>query len=284
MQYCKNYTTFHNMDIITQVTIPITLSTDLLISLSELTFKYGGKVLNFGTSEDETTVFLLKFFDDTSRNNFCEEVENFINLSINKVSITPVIDSDGKQTLKIAIDLKFALEELQNLLEESRPIVNFIASNGGFEPEENLFDGFFALEETIGNNALTKEVKDSLDFVLNFMSAYTIASEALENIESFDKIKPGHKSIQINVMVLYHRFQLALEKLNPIITFIESHGGWADKKTGKFEGFDAFSKAKVKNTITNEIETSIEILTKLIAGYTLGKQALVSSSILEHNN
>ena len=279
MQYCKNFTSFHDLDIITQVTIPAKLSTDLLIRLSELTFKNGGKVLEFGSSEDENAIFFFKFLDDTSRNKFCDEVETFVDLLIHKVSFTPIIDANGNQTLKIVIDMKFALEELQTLIEESSPVVNFIESNGGFEPEENLLEGFFALEDALSNHTLSKEVENSLNFVLTFMGAYTIASETLESI---NKIEPGKQSARLNALVSYHRFQIVMEELKPIIVFIESHGGWADKKTGKFEGFDSFEEAKSENTLNEEVKKAIEILTKLIAGYTLGKRALISSTIVRH--
>ncbi len=93
MNYCNNYAMLPDMKPITQLTIPPIPFRRFVFYVIQLMFQLEGKGRKIAIADNGSTLIEAFFKDETKRQEFCETVENAIDV-IQSIAETPEIDED----------------------------------------------------------------------------------------------------------------------------------------------------------------------------------------------
>ncbi len=84
--------------------------------------------------------------------------------------------------------------------------------------------------------------------------------------------------VKLNIKFLFLQFQDIMKKISPAIEFVESNGGWFDRETGQFPGFDALEKARADGTLNEEqakeIDTALLTFGNFMGAYIIGSHLI----------
>ena len=91
-------------------------------------------------------------------------------------------------------------------------------------------------------------------------------------VESIIEQQNSSTSFKINIKTSFIEYQDILEKIRPIIDFIEKNGGWYNDENNSFPGYDALEKAILNNTLNEEETKALILFGNFITAYTIGNQ------------
>ncbi len=178
MSYCESITPLNSRYPITTITIPPDQVRRMELRVMQLIIQFKGKPMGVGLgSGDGSLVYQAIFFDNTSRQQFCDTVDKEID-SGRPITITK-LDGQNGEDYEVKINLKFMLAKFHALMGELHPLLSYIEENGGWPTSEETFPGADALDNAIRNETLSAEILNAISTFGSFMGAYYLGSASM---------------------------------------------------------------------------------------------------------
>lgn len=138
-------------------------------------------------------------------------------------------------------------------------------------------DGSMLIEAFFYDDAKRQEFCETVEKAIDAGQPISVTSTTGENGEEMLELK-------INLKFMFVEFQAVMDKIQPVIQFIDTNGGWLDEETGNFLGVDALETAQDTGTLPKDVEEAIETFGTFMGAYMIGSKLISGSSIVPHNN
>lgn len=138
-------------------------------------------------------------------------------------------------------------------------------------------DGSMLIEAFFYDDAKRQEFCETVEKAIDAGQPISVTSTTGENGEEMLELK-------INLKFMFVEFQAVMDKIQPVIQFIDTNGGWLDEETGNFLGVDALETAQDTGTLPKDVEEAIETFGIFMGAYMIGSKLISGSSIVPHNN
>ena len=138
-------------------------------------------------------------------------------------------------------------------------------------------DGSMLIEAFFYDDAKRQEFCETLEKAIDAGQPISVTSTTGENGEEMLELK-------INLKFMFAEFQAIMDKIQPVIQFIDANGGWLDEETGNFLGVDALETAQGAETLPKDVEEAIGTFGTFMGAYMIGSKLINGSSIVPHNN
>lgn len=179
MSYCQTFRDLNSRYPVTTVTIPPDQVRRMELRTIQLIIQCGGKPLGVGFgNEDGSLAFQAIFFNDESRQKFCDTIDKEIDAG-RPIIINPVRGKDGKEEFELKFNVKFMLAKFHSIIDELQPLLTYIEENGGWPVEDGKFPAGDALDKEIYNKTLSPEVLKAVSTFGTFMGAYLVGSASI---------------------------------------------------------------------------------------------------------
>lgn len=137
-------------------------------------------------------------------------------------------------------------------------------------------DGSMRIEAFFYDDAKRQEFCETIEKAIDAGQPISVTSTTGENGEEMIELK-------INLKFMFAEFQAIMDKIQPVIQFIDANGGWFDEETGNFLGVDALETAQGAGTLPKDVGDAIEIFGTFMGAYMIGSKLISGSSIVPHN-
>lgn len=178
MSYCENFKPLNSRYPVTTITIPPDQVRRMELRVMQLIVQFNGKPMGVGLgSGDGSLVYQAVFFDDATRQQFCDTVNKEIDsgrpIIINK------LDGQNGEDYEVKINIKFMLAKFHSIMGDLQPLFSYIEANGGWATSEENFPGADALDNAIRTETLSPEILEAVSAFGSFMGAYYLGSASL---------------------------------------------------------------------------------------------------------
>ena len=138
-------------------------------------------------------------------------------------------------------------------------------------------DGSMRIEAYFPDDAKRQEFCETIDKAIDAGQPISVTSSTDENGEEM-------LDIRINLKFMFAEFQAIMDKIQPVVHFIDENGGWMDQKTGNFLGVDALEAARGAGTLPEDVEQAISTFGTFMGAYVIGSKLVNGASIVPHQN
>lgn len=138
-------------------------------------------------------------------------------------------------------------------------------------------DGSMLIEAFFYDDAKRQEFCETIEKAIDAGQPISVTSTTGENGEEMLELK-------INLKFMFAEFQAIMDKIQPVIQFIDANGGWLDEETGNFLGIDALEPAQSAGTLSKDIEEAIGTFGTFMGAYMIGSKLINGFSIVPHDN
>ncbi len=138
-------------------------------------------------------------------------------------------------------------------------------------------DGSMLIEALFYDDAKRQEFCETVEKAIDAGQPISVTSTTGENGDEMLELK-------INLKFMFAEFQAVMDKIQPVVQFIDANGGWLDEETGNFLGVDALETAQHAGTLPKDVEEAIETFGTFMGAYMIGSKLISDSSIVPHNN
>lgn len=138
-------------------------------------------------------------------------------------------------------------------------------------------DGSMLIKSFFYDNAKRQEFCETVEKAIDAGQPISVTSATGENGEEILELK-------INLKFMFAEFQAIMDKIQPVIQFIDANGGWLDEENGNFLGLDALETAQRSGTLPKDAQEAIGTFETFMGAYMIGSKLIDGASIVPHNN
>lgn len=138
-------------------------------------------------------------------------------------------------------------------------------------------DGSMLIEAFFYDDAKRQDFCETVEKAIDAGQPISLTSITGENGEEM-------LELNFNLKFMFAEFQAVMDKIQPVIQFIDTNGGWFDEETGNFLGVDALEIAHGAGTLPKDIEQAIETFGTFMGAYMIGSKLISGISIVPHND